>query len=129
MNFFDQIEPDDCFRTCIANYLQVDNVTDIPNFIHEPDCNFMMWKWLNERGLDLLFPVYDWWNEQKADYLWIGCGMGPRGHRHAVLMRGNEMLHDPHPSHAGLLKIDGACVILEHGKDIWNPEFKIKLEV
>jgi hypothetical protein len=33
-------------------------------------------------------------------------GMGNRGLRHAVVARRGEMIHDPHPSRAGLLDVD-----------------------
>jgi len=115
----DPNEIGDCFRTCVACVLDIEDPLDVPHFIQdeERDGGEQWWtafgRWLSLRGLGSISihsqvghsltvwsqPVYH-----------IASAMGPRGHRHAVIGRLTadeheirwEMVHDPHPSRDGL---------------------------
>jgi hypothetical protein len=49
-------------------------------------------------GLLIAAPLSEW----PADRIVIANGMSPRGVRHSVIWQHGEMIHDPHPSRAGL---------------------------
>lgn len=42
----------------------------------------------------------------------VAGGPGPRGCDHAVLYRDGSMLHDPHPSRAGLLSVEDVTILI-----------------
>lgn len=48
------------------------------------------------------------------DALAIVSGNAERGHLHATVWRGGEMIHDPHPSRAGLLDVLDVIVFVPH---------------
>lgn len=97
-----------CFATSIACLLSL-LVCEVPNFC---DCESEDWreevnKWLKPRGLfylDIGIP-----EDHRAEHLFafagyhVISGMGPRGCRHSVVGKAGKMIHDPHPSGAGLL--------------------------
>ena len=100
---------DNCLRRCVASLLELDTVA-VPHFVGEQAINgaeaewhepgrwlHSLDAWLKPRGLVALhFKV-------KADFYapcyWIAIGE-PRGSRrvlHAVVMFGDELVHDPSP--------------------------------
>lgn len=125
MKLFDQIifgsGKGDCLRTCIAIMIGADKVEDVPNFVENikgnEDANaFDNW-WLDIQKWCILkgYLVSDYgypngWKPQ-GEELWIAFGLAERGLRHAVIMKGLELFHDPHPSRAGLLNIDRAVTV------------------
>lgn len=103
-----------CYATCIACLLDLE-VEDVPNFcVDYPADEWFQetQRWLAKRGtgtvyytggqtaLDELTALYP------AAYC-IVAGPGPRGCDHVVIYRGGEMVHDPHPSGAGLVEVEG----------------------
>lgn len=96
-------EKGNCFATCVATVLGID-VAGVPNFCVKESWWTDTQGWLGERGLALIScEVRDW---APAAALSIASGPGPRGHRHCVVYDGNGLVHDPHPSGGGLLKVD-----------------------
>lgn len=103
--------PDDekgnCFAACVASILEVE-LAELPNFvvIGSPS---NWWtrtqEWLHEH-----YGVMPFCMETRAwlphEVLTIASGPGPRGHRHCVVYDGGGLVHDPHPSDAGLLKVE-----------------------
>ncbi len=95
--------PGDCFAACIASILEVP-LADVPNFCAEKAWYTALNLWLGPRGLyyvEVLVPddapyVRDWGFH-------VISGDGPRGCRHSIVGFGGKMVHDPHPSRAGLL--------------------------
>lgn len=47
-----------------------------------------------------------------AELYVIANGPSPRGHRHAVIYRGDELAHDPHPDGGGILSIEYLSFLL-----------------
>jgi hypothetical protein len=111
----------DCLRTCYACLLDIEDVEQVPNFgIHYGDTkafNKASGDWLLGRGLkevsfplngemslERLFECMTSWNPNTTYML---TGLGARGVNHVVIARNDKIIHDPHPSNAGLV---GPCV-------------------
>ena len=99
-----------CLQACIANFLQVNNIDDVPHFI-EMEKNIGD-KWLDEFMKFMGNKGYIVLGYKQGDIIedeneiWIGCGPAERGLDHSVLMQGKDkILYDPHPSKAGLLSL------------------------
>ncbi len=100
-----------CFATAIACILDLD-VLDVPNFCgdywtHDGEWFRQTNKWLASRGLRYIeFSFGDWvaLDHGLPDVHTIVAGPGPRGCDHCVVWLGDAMVHDPHPSGAGLLE-------------------------
>lgn len=118
--------PGDCYRTAIACLLDAAAPTDVPHFVEAGDA---WWdetqKWVRARGDALYYlpvPVpedwQEWWDyhSQRLDHV-ILSGPSPRGtFGHAVVGTPNlEVVHDPHPSRAGLTGVTGIEVYLKGG--------------
>jgi hypothetical protein len=112
-----------CLPACVASILEF-NLEDVPLLFHNPDelasgiyvpQVVRLDAWLRPLGLcaseyllssasppeEDLFPFY------------VLCGFSPRGRGHVVVARGREpfVVHDPHPSRAGLVSADAFMVI------------------
>jgi hypothetical protein len=105
-----------CVSACIASLLDLD-VADVPYFMgtdSEPDD---LWKkrinrWLAPRGFSFMHLKTD--GKRFAHWppgYFILMGRSPRG-LHAVVAKGEKIVHDPHPSRTGLKSIDGFAVLL-----------------
>ncbi len=89
-----------CFAACIASILEV-GIDEVPNFV----CEYKNWvgetlKWLNKRGFTGMFLTG---SEEgvafRPDCYHVVTGPSPRGDfLHAVVGRGDSLVHDPHPS-------------------------------
>lgn len=78
-----------------------------------------MSEWLQRRGFavfriqacdegEMLHSFFD----NASPVTWIASGKAARGRNHAVVYRGEHMLHDPHQSRAGLIDITAATVLV-----------------
>lgn len=92
---------------------------EVPDFVRDHDDWVQaMATWGGKRGLSLLRVQATSDGElahtffEGADALWIASGPGPRGHNHAVLCQGSNLLHDPHKSRKGLLSITSVMVFV-----------------
>jgi len=101
-----------CFAACLASILEVP-ITDVPNFMEDHERWFELANaWCDERGYALLWvkadavrcgyvdprPLID------AGHYFIVSGQSPRGeHLHAVVQQFDKIVHDPHPSRAGIV--------------------------
>lgn len=93
-----------CFAACVASILELP-LEDVPNFCARDGWFLALRDWLKPHGL---FPMaFDDVNDETFEYigdaLSIVSGPAARGHLHACVYRGAELLHDPHPSRAGLI--------------------------
>lgn len=103
----------DCLRACVASVLDLD-LDDVPHFvqyIEHPEGSKNIWYW----ALVGFCAAYGW----KVDYVEKGDetpaprgwtfidGKSPRGHSHVVVGHDGTMVHDPHPSGAGLMGVVG----------------------
>jgi len=105
----------DCFRCCVATVLGLE-YADVPAF-NEPDEDQWVGNlsaWCRERGISMVMVLPHEgtvWSHFLSHGLWIAGGPGPRGIHHAVVYDGPNLLHDPHESREGLLKITDALVL------------------
>jgi hypothetical protein len=114
----------DCWRTSIACLLDTDPKC-VPHFVHEHEEKWYgaTQEWLDERDMDIFycpFPlderVMEWWDRWSRTHV-VGIildGLSPRGNfYHAVVGDTNpiDVLHDPHPSRAGLTSMEGMHII------------------
>lgn len=97
----------DCFRACVASIFEFP-IKDMPNFWEQTQDTTEFWKlnndWISKktecRAISLEFRKQD--RHLVNGILCIACAKSPRGDvDHAVVWR-DGMLHDPHPSNAGL---------------------------
>lgn len=97
-------EDGDCLAACLATLLRLD-IGEVPSFFSDDEGTWRekMGAWLVERGwghLCIAGPPPD----MLGPALTIVSGKSPRGDwLHATVWRGRELLHDPHPSRAGLV--------------------------
>ena len=100
----------DCLRACICSLLGLENTSVIPNFGDYPDNNF--WIKVNEWtkpniGYSFIPAMYSKMLVSliKGFYC-IAVGPVHRGpQNHAVIIADEKIIHDPHPSNAGLIEI------------------------
>jgi hypothetical protein len=88
-----------CFSACVASLLEVD-VAEVPWFMGHDEWWPHFEAWLRPRGYyALCCPLGDY----RPPGFHILSGKSPRGdYMHSVVARGAEVVHDPHPSRAGL---------------------------
>lgn len=100
-----------CFATAVACALDLE-LAEVPNFVAFGKGRwfdaFGLWakaRGVHVRRIDPPTPV-------PRRRLVIASGMGPRGFRHAVLMRDGRLVHDPYPGDKGLVgKPDGYWIL------------------
>lgn len=96
-----------CFSACLASIFHL-RADDVENFAVTKSSRWL-WHvnaWLEPRGLRLVRINYSAADtcEMPGRSLCIASGPSPRGNRnHAVVWRGWELVHDPHPSRAGIV--------------------------
>lgn len=112
-------EKGNCFTACIASILEVPLET-FPNLVlwlEDDDHGEGSWlrvqEYLHHRfGATIFYsdsPNRDWLPRYVPT---IASGPGPRGHRHCVIHDGTGLIHDPHPSGDGLLKVEAHDIIV-----------------
>lgn len=109
--------PGDCWKACIASLLGVENYDSVPHFALYGDAWWPeTYRWvLINHGLSLTY-----WGEDVVPPhpgIYIGSGPSPRGDfYHAVIVdeKGN-LIHDPHPSRAGVIRVAGYFGVLDPG--------------
>ena len=105
----ESFEDGDCMRACIASLLELP-LTTVPNFAENNAANFyeFLTDFLSLYGLkavDICFADKQG-TEAIKDCVLIATGVSPRAlnddQKHAVIWLNGKILHDPHPSKAGL---------------------------
>lgn len=112
----------DCYRTVLACLLDLPSPEDVPHYgaIHPEDGYafeeaFNLWLKVKHklRLVNHYLPssfnlesALKWEGNINPGVLCIFSGMSPRGVNHSVIAHDGRMLHDPHPSNAGLI---GPC--------------------
>lgn len=115
--------PGNCLQAAVASLLELD-VDEVPHFAVYVDWFAAMRRWARERDGDFTyfeFPVLEQYTESWASVVAWGrehqahvllSGPSPRGPFWHVVV-GNvdlEVVHDPHPSRAGLVEVRDAIV-------------------
>lgn len=97
-----------CFSACVASLLELP-IADVPFFMGDEQWWSSFNDWLRPRGfyaLCVMLPA-----EAHPPGLNILSGKSPRG-PHAVVAHGIDVIHDPHPSRAGLLTREDVIVLV-----------------
>jgi hypothetical protein len=112
-----------CFSACLASLLEIPNVNSVPLFLSEPgDTSHFDWAsrldaWLSQFGLYALHfatpevPASSFEGALPGSYYILG-GRSPRGRPHAVVAKGHEIVHDPHPDKTNLVTVDGWIILV-----------------
>ena len=88
----------DCVRASVASILNLP-LSAVPHFVLQKHRAMMaMRHWLAERGL----VVVEWKRKTRPLCYYLAEGWSPRELRHMVVMFGDELAHDPHPSRSGV---------------------------
>lgn len=112
--FFKKEEIGDCVRAVTASLLNLP-LSSVPHFVlNEPgDAWYDTWeKFMSDRGRPVTI-LTDWTTEHPPvpSGFYLAAGNAPNGSRHVVVMFGGKMVHDPHPSRAGLKTIDVVWIV------------------
>ncbi len=107
----DDPDPGNCWSTCLAIFIGMET-KDVPNFCGLYLTDDGTWydkaqAWLEPKGIVLMTFDTDpstWHPVYGVSAVTIASGPGPRGHDHSVIWKNGALLHDPHPSGAGLIK-------------------------
>lgn len=92
-----------CLQACLASIFELP-LEKVPHFAEMGHVWYEeMWAWLRKFGLMPLCVSKK--SGHRPFGFSIGNGPGPRGFQHAVVCHDGEIVHDPHPSKAGLLEI------------------------
>lgn len=96
-------------NAALASILEID-LEDIPHFenMEENKWYLALIDWLKSVG----FSLITWDQEVSLPGYYIANGLSPRGFEHSVIYRHDKMVHDPHPSKAGLNKITSVWALL-----------------
>jgi len=114
-----------CFAACVASILELP-LDEVPNFMLNHETWFEdAYRWLAARGYSLLYVKRDAVAAGQVDvrplidagHYFILGGLSPRSeHLHCVIEHRNKIVHDPHPSRAGLVSVwEDFMVILPNG--------------
>ena len=92
-----------CFAACVASIFEIP-IEDAPDVMRLDNWYDAFADWLKPRGFyPLCFPCSDPSNGWAPAGLYILSGKSPRGDfDHAVVAKGSDIIHDPHPSRDGI---------------------------
>ena len=96
---------------CLASIFELP-IKEVPTFAMKKYYWDHVQAWLRERGYYVftLNTGTDGYDQEQLSGVIEGyhtmAGPGPRGCRHVVVGKSGKVVHDPHPSRAGLLEID-----------------------
>lgn len=102
-----------CLPACIASILHL-AVEDVPCVCNPPDGDWLarLATWLRGRGFRPLLlsgPP----GEHLEGVLCVVSGKSPRGdYLHATVWRGGHLVHDPHPSRAGIDNVSDTLILV-----------------
>lgn len=101
-----------CFAACIASLLELELGT-VPNFCVDHHSRWwdVLNDWLEPRGFVAIMLRSAEMELYRSAFV-IASGQGPRGCMHSVIYRNGVMVHDPHPSCAGLLDVEDVIVLI-----------------
>lgn len=97
-----------CVQASVASLLAIP-LAAVPNFV-ERGFEWELWfmDWLEENGWETFrFP-----GDHAPECLYLASGPSPRGVSHMVVMRDGKLVHDPHPSRAGIEKVDWVRILV-----------------
>jgi hypothetical protein len=104
-----------CWQAVIAS-VTATPLREVPHFVHDDESGGPYFldatqEWLASRGFRLTTVHCQAAVESRRIYLAVGRSV--RGKSHVVLKRGRKLVHDPHPSRAGLSGAPWMTLVLE----------------
>ena len=95
-------EMGNCMEACFASLLEID-ISEVPEFVDKDGWYEEVLEWLHTQG----HHMFCWDSDKNLEGFHIAVGDSPRGDfQHCVIYDNDKMVHDPHPSRAGLKKIN-----------------------
>jgi len=97
----------DCFRACVASIFEFP-IEEMPNFWEQTQDVSEFWKLNNEwlvKNKGFKCPSFQLSMDDMhviEDLLCVACAKSPRGDMDHAVVWNNGLIHDPHPSNAGL---------------------------
>ena len=105
---------EDCRGTCqqaaTASLLGL-QLEDVPNFMEQESFWGSFGDFLKSYGLVYRDVSVDEAEAHRYPFYYLAYGPSPRGVSHAVVYREGRLEWDPHPSRAGLVRVDILCVV------------------
>jgi hypothetical protein len=102
-----------CTEAAVASILGV-TLSDVPDFRALGDDAGSFWsafrRFLRHRGFEpLMMP-----GNYAPEAMYLASGPSPRGVNHMVVMQDGKLIHDPHPSRAGILSVENVWLLVPH---------------
>jgi hypothetical protein len=116
-----------CFPACIASILEIEceEVIQIQEYYDEKDWNHRLAKWLHDKGWVWRYATME--DIRSQDKFILVTGGSPRhvDLTHVTIFQNGEMVHDPHPSGAGIT--DQRCFeVIERIPQYLNSNLKVR---
>jgi hypothetical protein len=95
-----------CLQACIASILEMD-IDEVPHFVERKSADWfdVMNQWLIDNAECYLLPLNQWMRDFTPHGYALASGDSPRGIPHSVVVCDGVVVHDPHPSKGGILKV------------------------
>lgn len=102
-----------CVQACLASVLSLP-LDAVPPFDEAtgPEQLMAFDAWLRARGIESFRRYTERGQVPFNEGLYLASGPSPRGVHHMVVMCDGRLLHDPHPSRAGLLEVRYITVLI-----------------
>ena len=120
-----------CMNAAFASLLEID-IETIPHFEDMPNAGEgtkekpSWWKAMNDWLAELGFYIVAQYQNIYFEGYYIANGPSPRGVEHSVVYKGSVMVHDPHPSGAGIEKITSAWVLVPIDPAVITKRFSLR---
>lgn len=111
--FYDKGEIGDCVRAVTASILELER-DQVPHFVQlKPGADWYDdWEaFMMKHGIQPIMLTGPWDNIPKPTGYYLASGPSARDCRHIVIMWDGKVIHDPHPSRAGLLTIEAIWIL------------------
>jgi hypothetical protein len=111
--FYDKGEIGDCVRAVTASILELDP-KDVPHFVKiNPGSDWYEdWEaFMKKHGVTPHMLIGPWKTLPYITGYYLASGPAERGCKHIVIMRNGKVVHDPHPSRAGLIDIEAIWIL------------------
>ncbi len=103
----DAIHPGNCLAACLASLLDLPlwMVPPFEDMFNRSDWRDRIDEWAT-RMFGLVLVRTDGHPIAELPEFYIASGLSPRGVRHSVIYSGGALVHDPHPSGAGIASVE-----------------------
>lgn len=109
-----------CLRACVASLLELP-IEEVPDFAADHGSRWFreLVRWGERKSLHMVCVATETLitNVHPNNLYWIAIGDSVRKHRHSVICQSNVLVHDPHPSRAGLVQLEDALIVIPQWAD------------